>query len=358
MCRVSRTPTWYEEPRRRARAKPGTRRRRNRNSSNICRCVSISARLNASGSATRKIRVTGCMSRSARRPITKCAPPRAAMSPSPVASTKARPGTISRPPLFATRTPRTRPPSTSASTQKVWRRKSTPLSTSISNRTCWSANGSAAVTEPTCPSGRSSNAAPTATRRANSSPPMPPSARRPPPGGLARRHAGSLVPCVDVGVVVDRDAPARDQQPVDVLRHQAAVGDLVHEHPGHQRPRLHVLRAALLAIGRVASLLARVLLVGIHRNHVVVAPPGEDVVLGHHVGPPNAPRLPHPDGARGVEDERALEAGDVLAREGGELQHLVSRLDLRPRQVHGVRAVQSVDAGGVDGQHAALRQHA
>src|SRR5205807_5318940 len=171
-------------------------------------------------------------------------------------------------------------------------------------------------------------------------------------GGDPRGHRGALVAGVDVGVVIHGQAAAGHEETFDVPGNQTAVWDLVDKHAGDEVPRLDVLRSALLAVRRVAALLARILLVGVDPHRVVVVAAGENVVLGHHVPAPDAACLADADRARGIEDERVLEPRDVPAGERGELDHLMPGFDLGPGQAFPPRPIDAVVARGVHAEHA------
>ena len=129
-------------------------------------------------------------------------------------------------------------------------------------------------------------------------------------------------------MMIHGDAAPGDQQAVDVLREERSVGDLIHEQPRDQFTGFAVLRPAFLAVGRMPTLLARILLIGVDRDNIVIAPSGDDVVLGHDILAPDAAGLTHTNGRGRVKNEALLEPGDILPRERRELQHLVAGLDL------------------------------
>src|SRR3989449_1642110 len=135
----------------------------------------------------------------------------------------------------------------------------------------------------------------------------------------AGRHCRALISRVNVRVMIHGDAAPGDQKAVDALREKRPVRDLVDVESRDQLASFAVLGPALLAVRRMPALLARVLLISIHRDDIIVAPPGEDVVLSHQVLASNATRLTHTYRPGRVKDKGTLEAGDVLPCEPCEL---------------------------------------
>src|SRR2546427_10070208 len=116
-------------------------------------------------------------------------------------------------------------------------------------------------------------------------------------------------------MMIHGDAAPGDQQAVDVLREERSVGDLIHEQPRDQFTGFAVLRPAFLAVGRMPALLARILLIGVDGDNIVIAPSGDDVVLGHDILAPDAAGLTHTNCRWRDYDVALLEDADVLPLE-------------------------------------------
>ena len=136
-------------------------------------------------------------------------------------------------------------------------------------------------------------------------------------GGFAHGHAGGHDADRAHRLMGRGDAPAGDDQVLNLLRHERAIGDVVAIAAPDQRAA--VVRRAMDVDG-----IAR------DRDGIVEVPAAQHVILRHHVLADDAPRLADAEERRRLGEVRLLEARHVVHQIGDDVVDLRGALRSRP----------------------------
>ena len=159
-------------------------------------------------------------------------------------------------------------------------------------------------------------------------------------GGLTDTHNAALGPVGAVGLAGAGDAAAGEDQTVNVLGHQAAVGNAIGIQ-GHLPHAAVAVAGGAVGVVQVDGEIAP-------GNLVLEFPAVVDIAAGEGVLALDVPGLPDTYLRAGGADKGMLKAGHILDHEFGHRVDLAASVQLALRPLDHIRGVQAADPGGVE----------